>query len=169
MKRNQTQYAVWDLDNCLSDDRDRIKLIDWAQEAPDARYAAYHTLCANDVVGNLNIFQAIGQAARPVFFTARPESVRLETTRWVRLELDIEQPIIFMRPNGDARPSTKLKREMLRVHNNHVISQYGAPQLCYAAFDDREEVVDMYRSFQIDAMLLSIHNHCAYTAPRSLK
>ena len=170
MKRNQMQYAIWDLDNCLSDDRSRIKLIDWANPDMTARYAAYHAACVNDPARNVEVFLAITQLARPIFFTGRPESVRTDTSRWVRCELDIQQPLILMRRNDDHRPSVQVKSEMLAqykfvLHQRNPYSQ----DACYAAFDDREDIVDMYRQCGLDAALLSIHSVCAYNAPKAHK
>ena len=168
MLRNQTQYAIWDLDNCLSDDRSRIKLIDWANPDMTERYADYHAACAHDPARNLDVFHAITQLARPIFFTARPEAVRTDTTRWVRCELDIHQPLILMRRDDDRRPSSQVKCEMLAqykfaLHQRNPFSQ----DACFAAFDDREDIVDMYRQCGLNAALLSIHSVCAYVAPKA--
>lgn len=165
MKRNQHQFTIWDLDNCLSDDAARLRLINWAAPEPEARYAPYHAHCGTDPVGNLNVFHAVSQLGRPVFFTARPERYRLPTTAWVRCELDIEQPVILMRANGDHRCSVDVKRDMLRQYAAMVTPDRGHPSLCAGAFDDREDIVDMYRDAGVNAALLSIHRACAMTRP----
>ena len=168
MIRSQSQFAIWDLDNCLSDDRGRIRLIDWSQDNPDLRYNPYHAGCANDRCHNLDVFTTISQLARPVFFTSRPEAVRAETTRWIRCELDLQQPIIIMRPEKDHTPSLALKTEMLAQYIDTMLKSSNGMQPCFAAFDDREDIVDMYRWHGIDAAILNIHSVCAYTPPKEL-
>lgn len=162
------QYVIWDLDNCLSDDRARIKLIEWADPDPTGRYAAYHAACAQDPARHLDVFYALSQLARPVFFTGRPEAVRSDTAQWVRCELSVKHPTLLMRRNNDSRPSVNVKHEMLMQYM-HYISRLKplVREECFAAFDDREEIVDMYRQCGLHAGLLSIHSDCAYAAPKA--
>ena len=167
MFRNQDQFAIWDLDNCLADDRARIRLIDWTKTDPTERYAAYHAAGALDPVRNENVFHAISQLARPVFFTGRPEAVRTAATRWIRCELDVEAPLVLMRPDGCTCSAVELKRAMISCYAVQMHEQRNV-QACYAAFDDREDIVDMYRSFGIPAALLSIHSVSAYIEPKGV-
>lgn len=167
MLRNQEQITIWDLDNCLSDDRARIRLIDWESTNMYTRYLKYHDACAQDPLRNEDVFHAVTQLGRPVFFTGRPESVRALTLQWIRCELDVQQPLVMMRPNDCHAPSVVVKETMLKAYAAHMIEKFGKLPPCAGAFDDRGDIVDMYRSYGVPAALLSIHSVCAYTAPKA--
>jgi hypothetical protein len=162
--------VIWDLDNCLSDDAERSALIDWRLEGA-ARWGAYHAACGNDAPGNLRLFRLLHNnlshlaptPAVPVFFTARPESVREPTEAWLRKQLAVRlQPWhLLMRADGDERSSTEIKREMLdRIGWTQ---RSGVQVVC--AFDDRPEVVAMYRAEGLQASILAIHEHNFHAPP----
>ena len=157
------KYFIFDLDNCLSDDGWRIDLIDWSQTEPDKRYAAYHAECQHDCPANLDTFRAqlLGRNARPVFFTARPQSVRAKTLAWIERELKVETPWLYMRGNDDHRPSVDVKRDMLRGFVDAGIFKKDIE----CAWDDHKGVLNMYREEGIDAFLLTIHDRDAYNPP----
>ena len=161
--RNQ-KFAVWDLDNCLANDEARLALIKWDQTHPDARYDAYHAAAHKDPVGNRNTFEAINQMARPLFLTSRPEKYRVQTALWLKNNFDLDDAVIFMRPDDDTRSSVDLKRAMLGYGMAAMLRFYGA-RTCIAAFDDREDIVDMYRQAGLSAAVLRIHDVCAMTPP----
>lgn len=160
------KIAIWDLDNCLADDRWRIEFIDWAQTNPDKRYDKYHMLCGQDAPGNVSLFAAVSAQATPVFCTARPECVRGTTVRWLRNNLPQHHAsyasLLLMRATGDHLPSVRLKHYMLTTlrAQGHTIA---------AAFDDREDVVRMYREHGVAAARLWIHDVCAMTPPPRMK
>lgn len=150
------KIVIFDLDNCLSDDRHRIHLIDWTQTNPGLRYVQYHKRCDEDRPGNIALFSR-AQGPKAVFFTARPESVREQTRSWIAKNFYVYDPLIFMRPNDDHSSSVELKRRMLNLvlSGNEIV----------AAYDDRPDIVEMYKSYGIDAKVTNIHGHCAYTPP----
>lgn len=153
------KYVIFDLDNCLSDDGWRIDLIDWSQTEPDKRYAAYHDNCSGDAAANVQVFQFMTKQCRPVFFTARPASVRRQTNEWISLALGIQHGWLYMRGNDDHRPSVELKRSMLKE-----FIEMGVPKEdIVAAYDDHLGVLDMYREEGVAAFHLAIHDRCAYT------
>jgi len=155
------KYVIFDLDNCLSDDGWRIGKIDWAQTEPDKRYSAYHDNCSSDAAANVQVFQFMTKQCRPVFFTARPESVRRWTNEWISRELGIQHGWLYMRGNDDHRPSVELKRSMLKD-----FIEMGIPKEdIVAAYDDHLGVLEMYREEGISAFHLAIHDRCAYTPP----
>ncbi len=155
------KYVIFDLDNCLSDDSWRIDKIDWSHFAPDKRYAAYHDNCLGDAAANVEVLKFMTQQARPVFFTARPASVREKTLQWIQRELQAKTPWLFMRGNDDHRPSVDLKRIMLKE-----FIEMGVPKEdIVAAYDDHLGVLEMYREEGIAAFHLAIHDRCAYTPP----
>lgn len=156
------RIALWDLDNCLADDEWRIPFIDWSATNPDKRYDPYHMRCGEDVPRNVRMFHALSAAAVPVFCTARPESVRSTTQQWIRGKLgrSMAHPAerLLMRRNGEHLPSVELKRVMAK-------RLLDAGNIVVAAFDDRQDVVEMYRALGIPAARLWIHDACAMTNP----
>ena len=147
--------VVFDLDNCLSNDAWRIKDIDWSKENPDERYAPYHALCRLDRPANQAVFRAFAKVARPVFLTARPDTVRAETEEWLARHFDVKSPILLMREAGDHRHSVELKRIMMAC----------LPSTPMMAFDDRMDVCDMYDAMGIPTTRMFIHDVCAMTPP----
>lgn len=147
--------VVFDLDNCLANDAWRMVHINWARTDPDERYATYHSLCHRDEHANKRVFDGVTRFARPVFLTARPESVRQATELWIFDHFGIFQPLVMMRREGDHRPSVELKREMITL----------LPSKPMMAFDDRNDVCAMYASMGIVAIQMAIHDVCAMTPP----
>jgi hypothetical protein len=166
------KYVIFDLDNCLADDRERIKLIDWNQTTPDLRYAAYHRDCGNDPAGNWHFFSDAIRHATPVFLTARPyhetvhgTDIEQETRTWLHNYLGQVEPLLLMRNVNDHRPSVDVKREqVLELHDWDIKLE---DVVC--AYDDRPEIVEMYRDFGLEAQVLKIHDVCAYQKPKQLK
>ena len=160
------KYVIFDLDNCLADDRARIPLINWSEKHPDKRYAEYHRHVSNDPVGNYDTFVAAVWVEKPIFMTARPHSVgrsnvRMQTLLWIKDNLGVEDPILLMRNVGDHRPSVDLKRSQL----SHLADWRVALTDITCAYDDREDIVAMYREHGIPAQVLAIHAVCAYKPP----
>jgi hypothetical protein len=70
--------------------------------------------------------------------------------------------VLIMRNNDDHTPSVELKRRMLQWLPQHYgISHDGI----VAAYDDRPDVVEMYKQHGINGQLMSVHDVCAYTNP----
>jgi hypothetical protein len=162
-EKTVTKYALWDLDNCLADDSARIALINWSEQNAFKRYEAYHEACENDPVGNYPLFARMrDQQVTPVFLTARPLSIREKTLAWISNNLGIEEPMLIMRNIFDHRPSVDVKREMVAALPNYDIADLDI----VAAFDDRQDIVDMYRACGLPGHLLKIHDVCAYEPPK---
>lgn len=164
------KYVIFDLDNCLSDDRARIPLIDWTQNDPGKRYAAYHSNVGEDPVGNYDLFCAATKDCTPIFLTARPHTVgkidvQAETLRWIENNLGYEHPILLMRNEGDHRPSVDLKCMQL----NYLSDWNVTLQDVACAYDDREDVVAMYANAGILAEVLAIHSIDACLPPAKAK
>lgn len=143
---------IWDLDNCVSNDDWRIRLIDHSLEG-GARWAAYHAACGADKPVNLDVFDAMRELhfdATPVFITGRPESVRETTRAWIRRHLHVHDPEIMMRGGDLVENSVALKRR-------HALALKGRGALPILAFDDRQDMVEMYRSIGIRAVVLRAH------------
>lgn len=161
------KYVIFDLDNCLADDRARIPLIKWEEKHPDKRYADYHRNVSDDPVGNKDTFDAAMLCGwAPIFMTARPHTVgisdvRGQTLEWIERNLGVHDPILMMRNRGDNRPSVELKREQL----THLLNWDVKLADIVSAYDDRADVVQMYREHGIIAHVMAIHDICAYKPP----
>lgn len=161
------KYVIFDLDNCLADDRARIPLIRWEEKQPDKRYADYHRNVTDDPVGNKDTFDAAMLCGwAPIFMTARPHTVgisdvRGQTLEWLERNFGVHNPILMMRNPGDHRPSVELKREQL----THLLNWDVKLTDVVSAYDDRADVVQMYRDHGIIAHVMAIHGVCAYKPP----
>lgn len=153
------RWAIWDLDNCLTDDQHRIPSINWSLRG-DARYEEYNSQMWHDSPRNLDVFQTVCRIARPVFFSGRPEKFRHVTESWIRthlLKLDSSgqciDPIVYLR-QGEGRPAM-IKHTMLW---HHLRTFHLTPLNITAAFDDVPAVIEMYRREGVPAVLLQVHN-----------
>lgn len=172
------KFTIFDLDNCLADDAWRIGLIDWEQADMDKRYDAYHRACGGDAARNVEYLTAAVEAGHvPVFITARPVTVWDITVNWlVRSFGVLTEPctdlhrarkgefILFMRNVGDHRRSCDMKEaalaDLMDVNGWDILKSN-----LYHAYDDRHDVVAMYRRNGINASVLAIHDQCAMTPP----
>jgi hypothetical protein len=150
---------ILDLDNCISDDAWRIRYINWSEENPLRRYHDYHLLAGFDRVGNQELF--INTPHNIIVLTARPLMYRAITEEWLR-RARIVPAVLMMRDNDDHQHSRDLKRQQLKF----VMERYSVPAEAIAcAYDDRPDVIDMYRELGVAAEVRFIHDQCAYTNP----
>lgn len=154
------QYIIVDLDNCIANDAWRIPRINWQKSNPMDRYHDYHSLSGFDEVGNTDIFAAHPEC-KVVVFTARPVAYHAVTEEWLRRK-GVPYEFIVMRNNNDHRHSLELKRSMLKWMPE--VYEISLPQIA-AAYDDRPDVVEMYKAHGIPAHKRQLHNVCAYTPP----
>lgn len=154
-------YIILDLDNCIADDEWRIPSIDWAQQDLNLRYNDYHALASFDEPGNHDLW-----AGRPegscVVITARPAMFRAPTLHWLKTH-GVPVRHLLMRNDGEHTPSALMKAEKLDL----LMLRYGIRAFdIEAAYDDRADVVEMYRRSGLVAHVRCIHKTCAMTPPR---
>lgn len=153
------QYRILDLDNCVANDSWRIPRISWQHADPDRRYHDYHMLAGFDDTGNEELFKG---RSNIIIFTARPVMIRAMTEEWLRRK-GVDYHVLMMRNNGDHRKSVDLKMQQL-----HWLGQYDIElRQIEHAFDDRPDIVEMYKKCGVPATVRAIHNVCAYTRPQS--
>jgi hypothetical protein len=154
------RHAIFDLDNCLSDDLWRQAYIKWDEQVPSERYDRYHRGCGLDQPANLDVFNEYYGPYKIVFLTGRPVYVREQTIVWIKNHLKITSPILLMRNNFDQRKSVDVKFDMMKdLRYNYGIE----PQV---AFDDRPEIIQMYRDHGMEVHQLFIHHpDLAYIRP----
>jgi len=140
LKSITRNIAVLDLDNCISNDGWRQKLIDHTQPFVDDRYARYHAGCESDVYENGETVRFLQARYEIIIFTARPELMRAKTARWLN-RWRVPVAGVLMRPQDNRESSPELKRSMLR--SLPFISRISA------AYDDRDDVLKMYQEEQI--------------------
>jgi hypothetical protein len=155
-----SKFTIFDCDNVLSDDAWRIPLINWKQASMWARYNPYHLASAFDEVGNKPLLKGL-HADQVLIFTAMPEEYRVLRQLWFHHKR-IGFNKIYMRPDKNHEHSAALKRWMLY----RAYEEFGiGPANIAMAYDDREDVIAMYKEEGVTAELICIHNVCAYTAP----
>ena len=127
---------IFDIDGTLSLVGDRAKYLRQSPKDWDSFYNACH-----EDEPNWGII-AIYHAMRHTYFrdhaiillTGRRESTRAKTVMWLR-KYGIPDDVLLMRPDGDYRPDTELKPELLKPYN---ITEA-------IVFEDRTSVVKMWR------------------------
>lgn len=156
-----SQITILDLDNCISDDGWRIPAIDWSQQDKTRRYARYHALGAFDRPANHDLWEALGPESC-VVITARPESVRHQTEHWLRHVARVPLFELIMRKENDHRATVKVKEQALL----DFMERWELPaHAIAAAYDDRQDVVDMYLKHNVAAYRRAVHSVCAGTPP----
>ena len=144
---------IIDLDNCISDDGWRIKRINWLTDDPDERYREYHEAMGRDKLANAHLLNTEQDI---IIFTSRPERYRGETERWL-IANGVKYFLLFMRPYDNHMSSLQLKELFLDTLG----------QVPLRAYDDRPDIVEMYRHKGIQAEVVKIHDICAYTPPKT--
>ena len=129
------EYAIIDLDNCISDDKWRWPLFQLDLPVINERYQVYHDACEADLYQNSFVVRELAAKYKLLAFTARPESVRFKTQRWAnRWRIPLNG--LFMRPNNNHEGSIPLKRKMLLSLPHTANVRY--------AIDDRCDILGMY-------------------------
>jgi acid phosphatase class B len=81
-----------------------------------------------------------------MFVSARNNSERDITTQQIQEWIGIENPVLFMRPDGDYRADDVFKKDVLDILREHI---GGDPDVVY---DDRNRVVDMWKANGINVV-----------------
>jgi hypothetical protein len=156
MKPN-AHFVICDIDCVISDDAWRIPYIDWEATDPYSRYDHYHQLAAFDQLCNREILHTAPPEG-VVLFTAMPENYRPLREAWLRHHR-VAYLKMYMRPTQCHLPSEDLKEKMLF----HLFKDYAINNLnILCAYDDRQPVIEMYRSYDVEAKLVRIHEVSAY-------
>lgn len=152
-------YIV-DIDNCIAHDAWRIPYINWQKTNPFQRYHDYHSLSGFDAFDD-SAFKLMAPEKRVAIFTARPVHYRAITEEWLDRN-NVHFDILIMRNNDDHRPSVELKAQQL----NWLVSLYDVRlEEIELAFDDRRDIVEMYKARGVPAVVHELHDVCAYTKP----
>lgn len=147
-----TKYAIWDIDNCLFDDKWRAPLIDWHLTG-NARYRRYNDQMLADTAHHQAEFEFMCRFTTPVFFTGRCAEYKAKTLILLKRHFGQDAPYMFMRSDEDPSTPVALKHKMLMQCQRDV----GAGNII-AAFDDIPAIVDMYRANGIAGCVLQINS-----------
>jgi hypothetical protein len=148
------KVTILDLDNCISNDGWRKPTIKHHIANLDERFLNYHLNSIFDEFVNGHIIDGAGAL---IIFTARPDKFRIITEKWMRRN-GIEVDRLCMRKAGDHRPSLDVKLDMLL--DEMIEWQLEGIQLDdIIAYDDRQDIVDMYINNGIKAEVLRINKY----------
>jgi len=143
------QVVIFDLDGCVFDDEWRLPKIDMSLSGED-RYKEYHLgIDADPVISHsLSMLRKAAElGATIVFMTARPQHCQ-GATKLKLHTLGIEYELMMREP-GDDRPSPEVKCSMV-----YGLFEKIGPFRIFGAFDDREDVIQMYRLLGLNAWVL---------------
>lgn len=139
--------VILDIDNTIACDAWRVPFIDHSAEFPYAKYNAYHEASVEDEVANRQLFDGVPHEI--VIFTARPNIYAEMTKEWLRKN-GVNYKLMFMRHEDDHRHSVELKQHMLGllrcIYDGEIV----------AAYDDREDVCEMFRRNGVPAHCVKI-------------
>lgn len=142
-------YTIFDLDNCISDDGWRFGYLSDESLSRRYRFANYHSRCIYDEL-NLEGIQKLPENI--LIFTGRPSKYYNETATWLaRNGMMNSIKAIFMRPIGNRMSSPELKEHLLL--NSYPIASIKM------AYDDRQDVLDMYKKHGIPTTLKRINKN----------
>ena len=156
----KNEVILCDLDGTLADVNHRLHFINNPDGTKKTRkesdWDSFHTECINDapnrdvieimeslVLGHNSGCMVCGAVEREVYFlSGRNDVVRAETVQWLQKHVhedwDYDTRLV-MRKNGDFRPDTEVKLEM--------VQELGlTPDDVLCILDDRQCVVDMWRA-----------------------
>lgn len=145
------KYILLDLDGCISDDLWRQPFINKAHPDPNERWRRYHEHLIYDAFKNQDL--VFDHSYKIIVVTSRHELYRPMTHRWfARHDIRVEE--MFMRADGDFRPSLTVKEELL----DRLLCDISRDQIV-CAYDDRPDIVDLYHRYDLHAEVRAIHPH----------
>lgn len=148
--------VIFDIDGCISDDSWRRSRIPEGASQP-LEYDFYHAGCKDDPpleMGAQVLRMHIQRGDFIAFCTARPAKTTEMTVDWIKRHFDIDLTQDYMllsRSDEDARSAVAVKTEMasyLRKYEQQINKKL------VAAYDDRPDIVEMYRQHNLAARVL---------------
>lgn len=148
-----TEYIIFDIDGCISDDRPRRDLLPKNEGAKNGDYDEYHCYLYRDstlneaVLHNAIRLQREKRGVEIVFITARPAKFESQTRSWFGAHFGAFDYDLWMRPDENFMPSPELKLWL--------IDQAQIPlKEIRAAYDDRTDVLVAYDKAGITGVCL---------------
>lgn len=155
------KWVIFDLDNCVCDDEHRVHLIQTPPPMTGDRWAEYHAACHLDSVSlkAYGLMRAHITEDRHglIVLTGRDVTQRAKTMAWLEKHFRVPD-VIMMRNVGDHIGAVAMKQRMLEYLEAHEGIQL---KNVLRAYDDRQDIVDMYKSHGIPATRLFVHDRAA--------
>ena len=129
----------FDLDGTLANLDHRLHFVKRDKPDWDAFFAAVSEDGVYEHVATLA--RDLAQTAAIVLVSGRSDQCRTDTVSWLAKN-NITHNLLYMRKEGDHRPDFKVKRELLAT----LLAEGYKPIM---AFDDRNQVVEMWRELDI--------------------
>lgn len=138
----QTAYIV-DIDGTIAD-----------HSASGRGHYEYDRVGEDEPISDvIRVVETLGLMYRIVFVSGRDASCRNKTRAWIDQHLNIPDYDLYMRPRGDRRPDTIIKRELFDQY-----IRYRADILVVGVFDDRNRVAKMWRE-QLGLTVFHVADH----------
>ena len=140
-------FIIFDIDGTLADISHRLHFIQGEKKDWEGFYGAMdkdQPIYEMTLLLRLLILTTMTDTEyKVVFVTGRPEKYREKTMKWLDNIVHIENlnERLFMRKDGDHRQDYVVKREIVEK-----LREQGSIRM---AFEDRDQVVQMYRSLGI--------------------
>lgn len=131
---------IFDIDGTLADISHRLHFI--TEEAKD--WDTFYKACVDDtpIFEVITVARALHEAgAIIVYSTGRSTLVYNETVEWLKKWRLPNPQRVYMRPDGDHQEDSVVKSTLLNMIN----ADYASEKLG-GIFEDRQQVVDMYRA-----------------------
>lgn len=131
---------IFDIDGTIADISHRLHFI---QQKP-ADWNTFYKACYNDspIFDTITVARALDAAGHIIVYsTGRSMVIYNETINWLKKYHLPNPQRIYMRPDGDQREDAVVKSELLNMINfDYANEKLGG------IFEDRQQVVDMYRA-----------------------
>lgn len=131
-----TACYVFDIDGTIADLSHRLHHIEKEPKDWDGFFAGVHKDAPISHI--IDLARALASAAHVIYVSGRSDQCRHQTAQWLDLH---KLPVghLYMRKAGDHRPDNQIKLDLLK----ELRSDGFEPIM---AFDDRNQVVDMWRT-----------------------
>jgi FMN phosphatase YigB (HAD superfamily) len=155
------KYIIFDIDGTLADNSHRQHYLDGREKDWDGFFSQMHLDCIVEAVRVVHDSLTSTDAKRPIYWppkwkvvyvTGRYERYRKATATWLNRNLGYSgaPDALFMRADGDSRPDWIIKKEIM-------YREFGGPANVLMAFDDRKQVIDMWRHHGITVFDVAGH------------
>jgi len=140
------KHIIFDVDGTIADCNHRRHFVDGSQKADwDAFRDATHLDTPIQHVCDM-AKQHVSDGDVVMFVSARNQCQRDVTVKQIQDWIGIDNPVLFLRPDGDYRPDDVFKKDVLDIVRDTI---GGDPDVVY---DDRNRVVDMWKANGINVV-----------------
>ena len=138
---NLDPLYIFDIDGTIADLTHRLHYIQGA----NPNWNAFHSSVIQDapIENTIKTLKLLNNRCEIWFFTGRAETCRDDTENWLFVNTDILFPNVTMRAHLDKRPDYTVKQEM---YDRMLVEDKDR---LIAVFDDRQQVVDMWRKNKV--------------------